>query len=126
MLGSGALLGMLGGLIILLLPLTLRWQGALLAGWLGFAGTEVVRTASAYRHCRGYRLYADGSIDVLGQDRGRLVAKYAAGSVILPRMAWLSVRAADGSRWGELIAGNPRKNKEWRRLLVICRLIPAC
>ncbi len=126
MLGSGVLLGLVGALIIALLPLAVRWRVALAAGWTGVAAAGLARTAGAYRRSIGYRLYADGSIDVLLPGSGRVAAVYAAGSVILPRVAWLSVRAADGYRWGELIAGNPRKNKEWRRLLVICRLVPAC
>lgn len=125
-LGSGTLLAALGVLVIFLLPLAAHWRVLLLAVWLMIIAIELTPILHAYRLSRGYRLYADGSIEIRGPDCGRRAAVYAAGSIILPRLAWLRVRAADGICWGELLAGNPRKNKEWRRFQVICRLVGAC
>lgn len=125
-LGSGALLAAIGVPVILLMPLAAHWRVLLLAAWLLMLAAELALTWRAYRDSRGYRLYCDGSIDIMRPDRGRRAAVYAAGSVIGTRLAWLRVRATDGTSWGELIAGNPRKNKEWRRFQVICRLVGAC
>ncbi|MDH3747221.1 MAG: hypothetical protein OER97_03355 [Gammaproteobacteria bacterium] len=125
-LGSGMLLAAIGALVILLLPLVAHWRAVLLAAWLVMVVTELLLSWRAYRESLSYRLYCDGSIDVMRPTRGPRAAAFAAGSVIGTRLAWLRVRAADGACWGELIAGNPRKNKEWRRFQVICRLVGAC
>jgi hypothetical protein len=125
-LGSGLLLAATGMLIIGCLPLQFAWRAGILAAGLLPAYAGLARTWRAYRRSTGYRLYADGSIDVLQADGGRRPAVYAAGSVILPGVAWLCVRAADGASWGELVTGKARSNRDWRRLQVICRQIAAC
>jgi len=125
-LGSGTLLAAIGVLVILLMPIAARWRVLLLAAWLLMLAVELAQTWCAYRDSCGYRLCCDGSIDILRPDGGRRAAVYAAGSVIGARLAWLRVRTTDGTCWGELIAGNSRKNKEWRRFQVICRLVGAC
>lgn len=110
----------------MLLPLAVYSLGLLAAIWLTFLSVELRATCRAYAECRNYRLNSDGGIEIRRTDGRPIAAVYLAGSVILPRLAWLRVRATDGACWGELIVGNPRKNKEWRRFQVICRLNGPC
>lgn len=87
---------------------------------------ELTRLLRGQRLAGRYRLYGDGSLEVFTPDGGRRLARLAAGSVLLPGIAWLRFRAPDGRIWAELVTGNPRKNKDWRRLCVIFRLSTAC
>lgn len=125
-LGVGAVLGLTGAAMILTQTLPAPLRAALGLAWLAIAAGELWRTASAYRSSRAYRLHADGSIDILGPGGSRRAAVFASGSVVLPRLAWVSIRPASGRPWGELVRGDPRKNEEWRRLQVICRQLAAC
>ncbi len=125
-LGSGLVFAILGAITIALMPLSLALRTPAIVAWMALAVFEWRLARNAYRNSRCYRLYADGSIDIITADGGRRAAVYAAGSVILPGAAWLKVRAVDGRSWGELIAGNTRESKDWRRFQVICRHVAAC
>ena len=52
-------------------------------------------------------------------------ASLLSGSLVLPGVAWLRISVGTGPAYGELLTGNPRKNEDWRRLLVIWRHIGA-
>ena len=94
--------------------------------WLLLTGREIVRLAVAFHRNAGYRLYADGSVDILSHRGGRRRATLAAGSLVLGGVAWLRFQPASGPCSAELLAGNSRKDQDWRRLQVICRLLAAC
>jgi len=125
-LGLGALLLAFGTWTIAGLPLALYWRSPLLLTWVAMAGAEIALLSRAYRLHSCYRIYADGTIEMTTAGSGRRLGAFAAGSVVLPGIAWLRIRPVVGRAWGELIVGNSRKNKEWRRLQVICRLVGAC
>lgn len=126
MLGSGALGTALGLLVILDLPVSLPLRLPAAAAWAftGLAG--LLQTHSAYRTSLAYRVFGDGSIEILTASGGTRAAALAAGSRLEERLGWLRIRAADGGCWGELVAGDARKSKAWRRLRVIFRQLPAC
>lgn len=125
-LGSAILLAACGAGLVASLPLPLHWRLLILAGFAGLTARELSVQLTACRRSRRFCLYCDATIDVECADGRRICASYAAGSVLLPGLVWLRIRAPDGSCWGELLAGNPRKNKDWRRLQVICRLMAPC
>ncbi len=106
--------------------LTPGWRVPAAASVFALTAVELARLLRSQRAARRYRLYGDGAIEVVAADGGLSLASLASGSVLLPGVAWLRIRAAGGRAWGELIAGNPRKNKDWRRLCVILRLSAAC
>jgi hypothetical protein len=67
------------------------------------------------------RLDANGNIAGLGPD-GRFEAlTLLSGSVLMSRVGWLRVRFPDGSRYGELLRGDPARDLEWQRLQLIWR-----
>jgi len=41
------------------------------------------------------------------------------GSIVSARLAWLRLRFADGQIYGELLAGNAVKDREWHRFQLI-------
>ena len=125
-LGLGFLLFAVGSGTILTLPLAVHWRAAMLLLWVAIAAVETALLLRAYCRYACYRLYADGTIEMTTRAGDHRLGRFAAGSVILPGIAWLRIRPAVGPAWGELIAGNSRKNKEWRRLQVVCRLVGAC
>ncbi len=125
-LGSGLAFALVGVAIIAYLPLALQWRAAGAAAWLSASAFEWILVARAYRDSRSYTVFADGSIDIESAGGARMAAVFAAGSVVLPGIAWLRLRAADGRQWGELIRGNSGEDEDWRRFQVICRHVAAC
>ena len=103
------------------LPLNagLRWAAA--AGWLAYSLLELWRLARAYRIVASLAVAADRSVELVLRDGERIAACLAPGSLILPQLAWLRLKTDCGLRYGELLRGNSRKNKDWRRLQVIRR-----
>jgi hypothetical protein len=123
---SGALLSVAGVLIALLLPVATSWRLLATAGWLALGVAEWGRIAFCYRQCAGYRLFHDGSIEILLHGGGLETARLGAGSLVLARMAWLRVEADCGWCCGELVFGNVRRSEDWRRLQVIGRHPAPC
>lgn len=119
-LASGIGLAAAGVLAVSFVPVAPGWRVLLAAAWSVLAACELVRLRHRCVSVTAYRVYADGSLDLLhaeGARSGRLMA----GSVLYERVGWLRVALPDGGTWGELVAGNCRKNKGWRRLQVIFR-----
>ena len=117
-----ALLAMLTGLVlILLLPLAPLWRMLFAAAWVGESLREQRGLLRGAARLQRIRLDADGNIAGLGHD-GRFEAlTLLSGSMVLSRVAWLRVRFADGSHYGELLRGDPAKDLEWQRLQLIWR-----
>lgn len=117
---SGSALIVAGAVAIMFLPVAPALRPLLAVGWITLAASRLVRLRRKTAPLRAYRLYADGSLDLMhtvGARSGRLLP----GSMLYERVGWLRVASGEGGAWGELIAGNCRKNKEWRRLQVIFR-----
>ncbi|MBT8098614.1 MAG: hypothetical protein KJO82_02630 [Gammaproteobacteria bacterium] len=117
---------LLGVPIIFLLPLQAVAIGALLGVWLAVCGIELCRMFHFYRRVRRYRVYGDGTVDRIAADGSIRAATVATGTVVTSAIAWLCTRDENGRGGCDLISGNSRKNKEWRRFQVICRLRTAC
>lgn len=113
--------GLAGVAVVSFLPLNaaLRWAAA--AGWLAYSLLELWRLARAYRIVTSLAVAADRSVELGLRDGNRLAARLEPGSLILPRLAWLRLETGCGLKYGELLRGNSRKNKDWRRLQVIRR-----
>lgn len=123
---AAIVLAFLGAGLIMDFPIASSSRLILVSGWLVYSLAEAMRIATAYGNTLSYRIDADGSMDVLKADGGRQMAELAAGSFVLPRVAWLRVRTDSGAVWGELLVGNARENQQWRRFQVICRHRRAC
>ncbi len=117
----GALAMMTGAVLILLMPLAPVWRIVLAAAWVGESLRELRGLARGAARLRCIRLDAEGNISGVGPD-GRLEAlTLLSGSIVLSRLGWLWLRFSDGSRYGELLRGDPARDLEWQRLQLIWR-----
>ncbi len=126
MLGSGFVLTMLGAAVIAVMPVPIWLRTMILSLWLVWSAAAGARLVRRYREITGYRIYADGTAEIIHADGRRVVAQLAAGTVLLPRLAWLRLRGPGGGRLSELVSGDPRASQQWRRFQVICRHVAAC
>jgi len=115
-------LAMITGLIlILLMPLAPVWRILLAAGWVGESLRELKGLARGARRLSRIRLDAAGNIAGLGPDGRFEDLALLSGSMVGSRLGWLRVRFPDGSRYGELLRGDPARDLEWQRLQLIWR-----
>lgn len=116
---------------IALLPFAWPARAGLAAVWLLASALRSYYYRQSLSKASGYEILADGSVRVLGGAGRSYAARIAPGTTIAGRFAWLRFRSAGAGTWGELVIG-PRgvdkqlKNKDWRRLQVICRHLSAC
>ena len=112
---------MTGSVLILLMPLAPVWRIVLAAAWVGESLRELRGLARGAARLRCIRLDAEGNISGVGPD-GRLEAlTLLSGSIVLSRLGWLWLQFSDGSRYGELLRGDPARDLEWQRLQLIWR-----
>jgi len=110
-----------GSILILLMPLAPVWRLVLAAAWVGESLRELRGLARGAARLRFIRLDAEGNISGIGPD-GRLEAlTLLSGSIVLSRLGWLWLQFSDGSRYGELLRGDPARDREWQRLQLIWR-----
>jgi hypothetical protein len=112
---------MTGVVLIVLMPLAPVWRVLLAAAWVAESLRELRELARGASRLTHIRLDADGNIAGLGRDSRCEQLTLLSGSMVLRRLAWLRVRFPDGSRYGELLRGEPSKDPEWQRLQLIWR-----
>ncbi len=118
---SGWLLLVAGLACIMALPLPLHQRTAVGVGWLLPVAWQLRRLRRGYMQYRYIHVFHDGRA-LLTSARGTAVAaRILPGSMLLRGVGWLRLESVDGTRSGELVCGNCRKNKGWRRLHVIWR-----
>ena len=125
---SGVILALTGCGLILLLPfagLSLPVKAVVAAAWTFWSGRELLTHWRVYARWSVLTLYANGETELLGKQESG-AARVLPGSIILPDIAWLRIRAENGETWGELVAANPRESEEWRRFQVIIRHLNTC
>lgn len=122
---SGRLLAVAGLTVILTLPLdaALRYPGGVVWGLLSIR--ELSCFHNGFRAYRALRLAADGELWLLNHHHEWLPAKVLNGSVVLRNLAWIRIRSPYGKRYAELLFGDGRQCREWRRLQVIWRHVGA-
>jgi hypothetical protein len=120
-LASGLLLLLLGGVCIALVPVDLAVRGLLSAGWAFVVGRELCVLRCAYVTFRYISVGHRGTVWLYRQSGVAVAAEILPGSMLLTRVGWLRLRTMDGRRFAELLVGNCRKSKDWRRLQVIWR-----
>jgi hypothetical protein len=122
---SGLIACLAGVLLALSLPLRALDRALIVCAWLFLCGREIARTWRGYALVGTLRISGDARIEVRLVGGEWRTASLLSGSLVLPRVAWLRISVGAGPAYGELLTGNPRKNKDWRRLLVIWRHIGA-
>lgn len=110
-----------GFMLIVFMPLAPVWRILLAAGWVGESLRELRGLVHGARRLSRIRLDADGNIAGLGPDGRREDLVLLSGSMVLSRLGWLRLRFPDGSRYGELLRGDPARDLEWQRLQLIWR-----
>jgi hypothetical protein len=118
-------MSLVGGVVILALPISEAGRVLALAGWLFWTGRELLIYRRIYARWFAYNLSADGDMQVFGPGE-HCTAKLLPGSIVLAEVAWLRLQSENGEKWGELLAGNHRKSEEWRRFQVIFRHLNGC
>jgi hypothetical protein len=120
-LGIGFGLGLVGIVLIAILPLGAVARACMAVLWCATTTWELAGIVRAWRNCQAMRLTPDGDLVVLGGDREWHAAALAPGSVLLPRIGWMRLRVDGGPPFGELVRGERRCDRSWRRLHVIWR-----
>ncbi len=121
--GAAACLGGAAATVLLPMAAGLRWAAA--ATWHAYSLLELARLVRAYRMVAWLAVAADRRVVLTLRDGDLVAARLMPGSLILRRLAWLRLKPDGGREYGELLCGNSRKNKHWRRLQVIRRHVGA-
>ena len=87
--------------------------------WLG--SVELTRLHRGFEACTAIRLTSDGNVGIDPGDGNWVTADLESGSIVLRRLAWLRLRTANGRLITELLRGDARQCRDWRRLQVIWR-----
>ena len=124
-LASGALLGVLGIVMLNLISVSTMPRVFLGLAWLLLTGRELWHCRVAYSRNSILRISGCGGAEVLGPEGNWQPVDLCAGSIVLPRMAWLRISAASGLKYAELLRGNSRESEQWRRFQVIWRHVGA-
>jgi len=93
--------------------------------WVVAGRHELAGIERGFESLTAVRLSARGEVAVLNNDREWLPVTVQTGSVVLRNLAWLRLQAENGDVFVELLRGNARQSKEWRRFQVIWRHIGA-
>ena len=124
-LSSGRLL-IAGGLVLILtldISATLRGAASLL--WIAYGRYQILQVAGGFLSCVAIRVCTGGEFELQNSDQEWVSATLLSGSVVLPKIAWLRMRTANGRHCAELIRGDARKSHDWRHFQVIWRHIGA-
>jgi hypothetical protein len=100
-------------------------KAALALAWAGLCGREWWALRRAYASPGVLRIAAGGQVERQRRDGTWESARLCAGSVVLPRIAWLRVAPRGGPPFAELVRPKSDRSEDWRRLQVIWRHIGA-
>ena len=120
---SGIAFGVLGCGLIASLPMKATWQVLTGIAWSASVLRELQLLHRAWTNCRRVRMSADGACAILGRDGEWRPGRLVSGGVLLARIGWLRLQASGGPVFAELVHGERRTNRDWRRLHVIWRHI---
>jgi hypothetical protein len=124
-LATGTLLAVAGVVLIAYLPFPLLVKMVGVLTWSVCVTWELTRLANAYAACRALRFSSEGDIAVQAHDLEWHTAAIASGGLLLRRVGWIRVTTGSGDTFGELVCGNCRLDRNWRRLHVIWRHVGA-
>ena len=114
-----------GLLALLLMPVGSAWRIAASLFWLFYCIQELRIIRAAYSQYFAVNIDAVGEVRLVTRSGEYHAAVLLPGSVLLPSYAWLRFKTENGLVFGELMRGNSRESKHWRRLQVIWRHIGA-
>jgi hypothetical protein len=115
----GFLIYALGVSLLLMLAIETLPKLALMAFCIVAAQNEWRRQFRGYRRVEAIRIHEDGMLECVGAGGTIEQVSLLGGSIVLPRLAWLRIKFADGSHYGELLSGDPARHPDWHRLQLI-------
>ena len=119
---SGAVLGILGVAITLMLPFPWPARVAILLAWTADACFGLYRFRGGWAGCRTIQLSSTGDVVVVDPLGGRQPVVLATGTVVLGSFAWLRYTAPGEHVRGEFLTRRAAGNRAWHRFRVIWRL----
>jgi hypothetical protein len=124
-LATGALLFLAGLALVPFVAVSAILKILLAVAWAVLCGREWWRHRRAYAAGGVLRIAAGGQIERQFHDGTREPARLCAGSVVLPRIAWLRIVPRGAPAYAELVRRESCRSEDWRRLQVIWRHIGA-
>ena len=121
MFATGLSVALLGALAIVLATAPAWVRVPAFVVWVAFSCRELVVLRRGWRRCQGARFLANGDVEIRGRDGAWGRAELAGGSILLRRYGWLRLDTGGGVVVHELVRGNRRSDRDWRRLHVIWR-----
>jgi hypothetical protein len=118
---SGMVAAFLGFIVILTLPVDIAWRAAASLLWLILSFRELRIIRVAYSRYQWLKIDDSGGVELVSPGGEHHAATLLPSSVVLPGLAWLRLRSADGLCFGEFLRGSSHEDKQWRRLQVIWR-----
>ncbi len=119
--GCAALI--IGLLLLMRLPAAVPIRLALVVPWLIGGVRQLSRQSRGVHRIRAIRLEV-GEAWIIDRQGRRAAVQIMSGSIVLPRLAWLRLRLADGLVCGELLRGDATVCEHWRHLQILWRQGP--
>lgn len=118
---ASAAAGLAGTLLVLGLPVRPDLKALMTCLWLGRCLVEFRSQLRGGSRIDRIRICPSGRLQGLNGNGDIESLTLLSGSVVYSRVAWLRLEFEDGLQCGELLAGNPRRDEQWRRLQLIWR-----
>ena len=109
---SGAALCLAGLGLVPLLPVSATLRAVLAGLWCGLCGREWYAIHRGYAGSGSLRIAAGGHVQRQCSDGTWQPAALCAGSVVLPRFAWLRIKPGGMRPYAELVRGECRESEE--------------
>ena len=122
---TGALLFLAGLALVPFVAVATVLKIVLAVAWVGLCGREWWALRRAYAAGGALRIAAGGEVERRSRDGTWEPARLCAGSVVLPRIAWLRIAPRGAPPYAELVWPETCRSEDWRRLQVIWRHIGA-
>ena len=93
--------------------------------WCAILASQVGALRKNWDQCAGFRVHADGSVEVRNVAGEWRPGKLEPDGVLLRRWGWIRLRQGSGRPFAEPLRGSCRDSREWRRLQVVWRHVGA-
>lgn len=117
---AGCVALLIGIALLMRLPIPPWIRAALAAIWMTGSVWEISRLSRGAGRIREIRVGIAWAAVLTNRGKVEPV-RIMSGSFVLPRLAWLRLRLADGLIVGELLRGDPATAEQWRRLQILWR-----
>ena len=120
---AGCAAFLIGLHLLIRLPASMPVRLALVVLWIIGSVRGLSRQSRGVHRIRAIRLEV-GAVTVMDRRGRQTPARIMSGSIVLPRLAWLRLRLADGLICGELLRGDATVCVHWRHLQILWRQGP--